>query len=247
MCAQPGNSNTRIVDVFAATDIGPKRKRNEDRSLVRRLDGYGLLAAVADGMGGAAGGDVAAQTSMDVLGAQDFADGPSEAALVAALKEADRTISNLAKLTPTLEGMGTTATVVTVHGTAAYWAHVGDSRLYHLRGGTLRQVSVDHSFLQTFLDDGSMTQEEVEKHPFRHVLDQCVGCAKCIPDAGSLELLQGDILLLSTDGLHKVLSDKAITDCLRSPPSLEAAVTKLIAAALAGGGTDNITVVALRV
>lgn len=247
MCAMPGKSKELSVEVFAATDIGPKRKRNEDRSLVRHLDGGGLLAAVADGMGGAAGGDVAAQISMDVLGALDLS-GEAVADLLAdALKAAGRAIVKRAAKTPALEGMGTTTTAVVVRGSTAYWVHVGDSRLYHLRGGILRQVSVDHSFLQTFLDDGSMTPEEVEKHPFRHVLDQCVGCSECSPDAGILELLPGDVLLLTTDGLHKVLSDKAIIDCLRPQLPLEAGVTKLIAAALAGGGTDNVTVVALRV
>jgi len=214
---------------------------------VRRLDDSGLLAAVADGMGGAAGGDVAAQISMDVLAALDFPGGPSEVALAAAIKKADRDIARRAAKTPTLEGMGTTTTAVVVRRSTVYWAHVGDSRLYHLRGGILRQVSVDHSFLQTFLDDGSMTPEEVENHPFRHVLDQCVGCSECSPDSGVLEMLSGDVILLTTDGLHKVLNDKAILDCLRPPFSLEAGVMKLIAAALAGGGTDNVTVVALRV
>lgn len=235
------------MEVFAATDIGPKRKRNEDRSLVRHLDGSGLLAAVADGMGGTAGGDVAAQISMDVLGALDFSDGPAEVSLVAAINEAGRAIAKRAAKTPSLEGMGTTTTAVVVLGSSAYWSHVGDSRLYHLRGSKIRQISIDHSFLQTFLDDGSMTREEAEKHPFRHVLDQCVGCTGCLPDSGVLEILPGDIVLLSTDGLHKVLNDKAIAACLRPPLSLEAGVTKLIAAALEGGGTDNVTVVALRI
>jgi protein phosphatase len=247
MCAMPGKSKEQGVEAFAATDIGPKRKRNEDRSLVRHLNGRGLLAAVADGMGGAAGGDVAAQISMDVLGALDFSGEAVAALLSDAIQEAGRAIVKRAARTPSLEGMGTTTTAVVVRRSTAYWAHVGDSRLYHLRGGTLRQVSVDHSFLQTFLDDGSMTPEEVEKHPFRHVLDQCVGCSECSPDSGVLELLSRDVILLTTDGLHKILNDKAIIDCLRPPLSLEAGVTKLIAAALEGGGTDNVTVVALRI
>ena len=247
MCAMPETSKEQSVEAFAATDIGPKRKRNEDRSLVRRLHGSGLLAAVADGMGGAAGGDVAAQISMDVLGALDVSGARVAVRLAEALQEAGRAIMKQAAKTPSLEGMGTTATAVVVRGPKAYWAHVGDSRLYHLRGGVLRQVSVDHSFLQTFLDDGSMTPEEVAKHPFRHVLDQCVGCSECVPDSGVLELLSGDVLLLSTDGLHKVIDDKAIIDCLRPESPLKACVVKLIAAALAGGGTDNVTVVALRI
>lgn len=243
----PGNSKGYRVEVFAATDIGPKRKRNEDRSLVRHLDGGGLLAAVADGMGGSAGGDVAAQISVDVLAAHNFPGVPSAAALAAAIKEADQAITKQAAKIPTLEGMGTTTTAAVVFGSKAYWAHVGDSRLYHLRGGILRQVSVDHSFLQTFLDDGSMTPEEAAKHPFRHVLDQCVGCSVCVPDSGVLELLPGDVLLLATDGLHKVLGDEAIAECLRPELSIESGVVKLIAAAFEGGGTDNVTVVALRI
>lgn len=247
MCAMPGNSKEHRVEVFAATNIGPKRKRNEDRSLVRHLDGSGLLAAVADGMGGAAGGDVAAQISMDVLEALDFSGEAVAALLIDAIRGAGRAIVKRAARIPALEGMGTTTTAIVVRRSTAYWAHVGDSRLYHLRGGILRQVSVDHSFLQTFLDDGSMTPEEAAKHPFRHVLDQCVGCSECSPDSGVLNLLPGDVILLTTDGLHKVLDDKAIVGCLRPDFPIEAGVTKLIAAALEGGGTDNITVIALRI
>lgn len=235
------------MEVFADTDIGPKRKRNEDRSLVRELDGGGLLAAVADGMGGSAGGDVAAQIAVDTLGVLNLSGDTIEKSLVAAITEAGQAITKHAAKTPKLEGMGTTTTAAVVIGSKAYWAHVGDSRLYHLRGGILRQVSVDHSFLQTFLDDGSMTPEEAAKHPFRHVLDQCVGCSECAPDSGVLELLPGDVLLLATDGLHKVLSDKAIADCLPPELSIEAGVKNLIAAALEGDGTDNVTVVAIRI
>lgn len=247
MCAVPGKSRGSRAEAFAATDIGPKRKRNEDRSLVSVLEGGALLAAVADGMGGSAGGEVAAQIAMETLGALRLSDEPIEVALAAAMKKAGRAIIKRAAKNPSLEGMGTTATAVVVLGSSAHWAHVGDSRLYHLRGGKLRQVSVDHSFLQTFLDDGSMTQEEAAKHPFRHVLDQCVGCSTCVPDSGVLDVLPGDMVLLSTDGLHKVLSDKAVTTILRAEESVQAVVVKLIAAALKGGGTDNVTVVALRI
>jgi PPM family protein phosphatase len=207
----------------------------------------GLLAAVADGMGGEARGDMAAQLAVDVLKEQDCLAEPIEATLASLLKEADAKIARVVVTTPSLEGMGATLTTVVVADDKVHWAHVGDSRLYLLRDNALKQITTDHSFLQTFLDEGSITPEQAETHPFRNVLDQCVGCSECLPDYGVFEIFSGDFVLLSSDGLHKFVPENEIVSILGLDTTLENHVATLIAAALERGGKDNITVIVIKI
>ncbi|UJX40082.1 protein phosphatase 2C domain-containing protein [Desulfovibrio sp. JY] len=234
------------MEVFAATDIGLTRKRNEDRYLVMHLQSGGLLAAVADGMGGEASGDKAAQVAVDILKQQSSLPEPIDVSLASVLKEADAAIVRLVVANPALEGMGATVTSAVVADGKVYWAHVGDSRLYLLRNNMLKQITTDHSFLQTFLDEGTMTPEQVAKHPFRNVLDQCVGCSECSPDHGIFEAIQGDCILLSSDGLHRYVPEKEILSILRLGDTSKKCVSMLIAAALKHGGNDNITALVVK-
>lgn len=234
------------MEVFAATDIGLARKRNEDRYLVMRLEDGGLLAAVADGMGGETSGDKAAQLAVDVLKKQSSLSEPIDAGLASVLKEADAAIARMVVANPALEGMGATVTSVVVADGKVYWAHVGDSRLYLLRNNMLKQITTDHSFLQTFLDEGTMTPEQVARHPFRNVLDQCVGCSECSPDHGIFETIQRDCILLSSDGLHKFVPEKDILSILSFDDTPEKCVSLLISAALKHGGKDNITAIVVK-
>lgn len=232
------------ITTHAVTDIGLKRSRNEDRYLVRETGEDSILLAVADGMGGEAKGDVAAQTVIDVL--NDLADkgDVSEDILRQAVITANNLLLRMVDKEPELEGMGTTATIVLVKGTMAHFIHVGDSRLYLFRDGKLQQKTSDHAFLQTFLDDGTMTPEEASKHPFRNILDQCVGCPSCAPDSEKFTVLPRDILLLTSDGLHKELDDRQITHHLARNASLQSRLERLVESALSAGGKDNITAVA---
>lgn len=235
------------MEVFAATDIGLTRKRNEDRYLVMPLNNGGLLAAVADGMGGETSGDKAAQLAVDVLKEQRSLPEPIDASLASVLKEADAAIARMVVANPALEGMGATVTSVVVADGKVYWAHVGDSRLYLLRNNTLKQITTDHSFLQTFLDEGTMTPEQVAKHPFRNVLDQCVGCSECSPDHGIFEVIQKDCIMLSSDGLHKYVTEKEILSILSLNDTPKKCISMLISAALKHGGKDNITAIVVKV
>lgn len=234
------------MEVFAATDIGLTRKRNEDRYLVMHLNNGGLLAAVADGMGGETSGDKAAQLAVDVLKEQSNLPEPIDASLASVLKEADTAIARMVVANPALEGMGATVTTIVVADGKVYWAHVGDSRLYLLRNKALNQITTDHSFLQTFLDEGTMTLEQVAKHPFRNVLDQCVGCSECSPDHGIFEAIQKDCILLSSDGLHKFVHEKEIISILSSSDTPQKCISMLISAALEHGGKDNITAIVVK-
>jgi protein phosphatase len=244
------------MDVHAATHTGYRRPDNEDRYLVRRT-GDAVLLAVCDGMGGEAGGDRAAEMAVDALAgfadtrATDLEAAREESldwavALARVLEHADARIRDYAASRPEFEGMGTTATAALVQARRVYWAHVGDTRIYLLRGGEIRQVTRDHRFLQDLLDDGSVTPGEAEVHPLRHMLDQCVGCGHVEPDAGFLETEAGDRLLLCSDGLTGHLDQAQIRDIL-GRGEVAGAVEDLVARALEAGGLDNVTAVALEV
>lgn len=232
----------RLV-AYGLTDRGLKRSRNEDRFLVRELEGGTWLLAVADGMGGGARGDLAAQAVVDVLAEQpDFPD-PADEALAAALLTAHSRIQALVGENLGQEDMGTTATAAVFTAGWVYWAHVGDSRLYHQSRGRLRQVTTDHRFLQDLLADGTMTPEQAAVHPLRNVLDQCVGCSECRPDSGRFRVEAGDRLLLCSDGLTLHLDDKEIAAALTAAQEPRTAAEALVQAALDRGGGDNVTVI----
>jgi protein phosphatase len=145
-----------------------------------------------------------------------------------------------------LEGMGTTATVAIADRKTTYWAHVGDSRMYLFRSGSLKQITTDHTFVRELIEEGSMTEQEAARHPLRNMLDQCVGCGNMSPDSGRLDLLAGDRLLLCSDGLTRHVPDEAIASALQSGTARQA-VEALLEQALDGGGKDNVTVVILDV
>lgn len=233
--------------LWAESHVGHKRKTNQDRFLVREVkDGQGVLLAVADGMGGEAGGDMAAQMVIDFLGAVSTDPGEFEHHLNQILSEANEKIRQRAMETPDLEGMGTTATVVVVSQDTAYWAHVGDSRLYYFHLGSLKQITIDHTFVQDLITDGTLSQEEAERHPLRNVLDQCVGCDSLKVDSGKFNISPGDRLLLCSDGLIKHISDDSIKIVLAEYNARQA-VEKLLDQALRAGGKDNVTVVVMDI
>ncbi|MDZ7760428.1 MAG: Stp1/IreP family PP2C-type Ser/Thr phosphatase [Desulfovermiculus sp.] len=233
--------------LWAQSHTGHKRKTNQDRFLVRELeDGHSLLLAVADGMGGETGGDIAAQMVIDDLEAIPIGSGGFEHDLNKILAEANEEIRQRAKEEPNLEGMGTTATVVLVSQDTAYWSHVGDSRLYHFHNGSLTQITTDHTFVQDLIADGTLSQEEADRHPMRNVLDQCVGCGSLKADSGRLKIMAGDRLLLCSDGLIRHVPDDSIKTVL-AEGNARRAVEKLMDQALHAGGKDNVTVVVIDI
>jgi protein phosphatase len=143
--------------------------------------------------------------------------------------------------------MGTTLTAAYVDGHTAHWVHAGDTRLYLLRDATLRQVTRDHTFLQTFLEDGEMTPAQAAEHPLRHMLDQALGTPGCEPDTGALDLAPGDVLLLTTDGVHTELNHDRLADLLATCRDPEYAAVAIVCAVLAGEAKDNVTALVLRV
>jgi len=226
---------------------GLRRPDNQDRILIRKLAGGGALLAVADGMGGAAAGGLAAEIAVQFL--DNGLNGQSLQAdiLAEALRAAGQEIASVSRADASLDGMGTTLTVVAVDAGKACWAHVGDSRLHHFGAGVLTQVSRDHRFLQDLLDCGDVTPEELPRHPLRNVLDQCLGCPVMRPDSGSFAVNSGDLLLLTSDGVHDHVPRERMIELLRSPLSPEDMANALIAEARQEGSTDDLSAVVCRI
>jgi protein phosphatase len=125
----------------------------------------------------------------------------------------------------------------------AHWVHVGDSRLYFLQDEKLTQVTEDQTLARFLLEEGEITPDQVPTHYSRHVMDQCVGCGYSEPETGNLKFHTGDLLVLSTDGLHKQIPESTLISILNAAADLETKAKSLVKAALDAGGTDDITLV----
>ncbi len=230
----------------AATDIGLVRQSNQDAVYVD-----GALAVVADGMGGHAAGEVAAQIAVATVREGYYADESVEG-LVAAVERANAAIVRDAKENPERFGMGTTLLAVAITydyagASSPTLVHVGDSRAYQLRDGALRQLTQDHSVAEEWVRLGRLTPEEAAVHPRRHQLTRGVGVEEEVAvDVLSIDALAGDRILLCSDGLSNELVPDELARLAGDPTDLEDAVEGLVAAARASGGHDNISVVLLE-
>ncbi len=216
------------------------------------MERQACLALVADGMGGHAGGEMASRLAVDTV--NDWfmrnplpTSGEVPLAMVEnAVHEANQAVFDYSRAHPDLQGMGTTLTLALLHGRSAFLAHVGDSRAYLLRGGTLRQLSRDHTIVADQVRSGRLSVEDAKKHPMRHTLNRVLGVREFIPvDTMMVELLPGDRLLLCSDGLTGMVPDDGLRAVLTDPAYADgkAAVKVLVDQANAKGGEDNITVV----
>lgn len=232
--------------VHAHSICGRRHPENQDRFLSQSV-GKPMVLAVADGMGGMAGGGLASQTAIDLLD-QWIGGAPADAAgLVELIRAAGERVAGLAQSDPSLEGMGTTMTVVVVGDGTASWAHAGDTRLYHFGQGVLTQITRDHRFLQDLLDSGDVLPAELPRHPLRNLLDQCVGCPGLEPDCGCFSVSDGDLLLLTSDGLHDHVDVATMRRLLEADNDLGEAAKRLAAQAVQGGSTDDVTAVLCRI
>jgi protein phosphatase len=229
------------LEAAARTDTGRVRANNEDAVFAGPR-----LVAVADGVGGAAAGEVASHLAIDAVAhlAGRRLDGPLDAELAGAVAAANETIGFVAACRPLLAGMSTTLTAAALDDDGAYVvANIGDSRTYLLRDGTLARLSRDDSLVQLLVDRGEITPEEARTHPQRSlVLETLDGRARPLPAPARLRARAGDRLLLCSDGLSDMVDDDAIAGALREP-SREACAERLVALALAAGGRDNVSVV----
>jgi len=230
----------------ARSDIGLGRYSNNQDS------GYAgpHLLAVCDGMGGHAGGDVASSTALGQLVSLDGEShgGDAVALLSATLRRANAELRHRVDDEPRLSGMGTTATILMRYGSKIALAHIGDSRAYLLRDGELTRLTKDHTFVQSLVDEGRITEEEAGQHPQRSIITRVLsGDPDDEPDLSVREARLGDRYLVCSDGLTAVVSDPTLAEALAEHDSPGACAEALVQMALRGGGPDNITCVVAHV
>lgn len=227
------------------TDVGSARVHNEDSSYVSPY-----VALVADGVGGAAAGEVASATAASVLAAGVPARPRRDpvAVLVELVAQVVRRLHEEATTCPDRAGMATTLTALVTDGSRVALAHAGDSRAYLLRDGRLRRVSRDHTYVQGLLDQGLITPEGAGQHPWRHVVTRSLpGSPESgPPDVGEVDVEVGDRLLVCSDGLTDVVPETRIAEVLELADARSAAA-RLVGDALAAGGPDNVTCLVLDV
>lgn len=261
-----------IVHVFGQTDVGRTREHNEDSFLIvdldsddasipdapltRRVGPRGALFMVADGLGGAAAGEIASELAVTTVHeelrerwvkaggrrANEFA-----AAIKAAAETANERIYSYAVEHPESRGLGTTATLAGLLGDTLYLAQVGDSRAYLVRDGVARQITRDQSLMQRLVDAGELTQDEADRSERRNIILQALGPEPSVKiDLTHQRLSRGDVLVLCTDGLSGLVRAEEIAEVVTQIPDLAAACRELVDRANEAGGTDNITVIAAR-
>ncbi len=236
-----------LLEPFGVTDAGKVRRNNEDSLLV----GEGkdeTLFAVADGIGGFEAGEVASRIAVDVLNELEPGSSFEEA-----IQEANRRILAAGRGDERLSGMGTTVVAVRFGGTheepVAEVAHVGDSRAYLLRGGSLRAVTEDHSLVAELVRSGDLTRAQAAEHPQKNLITRALGAEEDVEvDTAVLPVEAGDRFLLCSDGLTDMVPEERISEILsESSGDPEEASRRLLSAALDAGGTDNVTVVVVDV
>ncbi len=243
---QPAVPRGMRVDVAAATDKGRVRQSNEDA-----VWAGDSVFAVADGMGGHAAGEIASATALEPVANLDgrvFGTArEAREALANAVLDANQAVIGKADADPSFRGMGTTLTAAMFEGRRLHVAHVGDSRAYLLRNGELSQLTTDHTLVQHLIDEGELTPEEAAEHPQRSVITRAIGVSADIEvDSLTITLEGDDQLLLCSDGLTGPVSDGEIARTVLGEDDADVAVAKLVEAANAAGGPDNITIVLLR-
>ena len=241
---------------YGQTDAGKKREINQDCLGAKELPCGMTLLTVCDGMGGAAGGEIASEMTLDIFLSAcerdltpNMADSQIRAVLSAAVHKANTAVYKLSKEHGELEGMGTTlvAALIINGRDELFLVNVGDSRAYSVSGGSIEQLSFDHSYVQFLVAKGDITPEEAKTHPDRHVITRAVGVDESTkPDIDIIDIERNDPdpyrILLCSDGLTGMLEDEDILEFVNGAPSPEEAVKALISAANDAGGDDNVTV-----
>ena len=230
--------------VGAQTDVGRVRRANEDSFLLEEP-----VFAVADGMGGHIAGDVASATAVEIISQGLRGGRPRDPqALAGLVSRANEAIIEKARSDSSLRGMGTTCTLVMIDGDVAHFAHVGDSRAYLYRDGSLRQVTEDHTLVERMVREGKLSAEEAARHPQRSVITRALGVDSSVKvDLIDETLRKDDRILIASDGLTSMVAPADIAGAIGSEDDPQAVANKLVDMANEAGGEDNITVLVLHV
>jgi len=251
------------IDAFGITDVGRKRKHNEDAYALDPAEGFFV---VADGMGGHAAGEVAAKITVETIGEFIAATRQKEEAtwpfkynhelhfnsnrLAVAIEKANERVMAAVAAQPWLKGMGTTVVAGLLNEKILSLAHVGDSRAYLFRDGELVRLTDDHSWVHEQVAAGILTEEEAKTHPLKNVVTRALGGGPSVsPDLREMEFRKGDGFLFCSDGLTTMLSDEEIKESVdaNAEKDAEGLCQSLVDLANEKGGVDNITVVFVRI
>jgi protein phosphatase len=259
------------VELYAISDVGQKRKNNEDNFLILDLTARyywtgtegpeppaalheledcakGVVLVAADGLGGEVAGEVASRMAVETVRKKMAKIAPDSGLTLGehlrdAAVEASRLIQEKGQ-DPNFHRLGSTFTGAAVQNGVLEFVQVGDSRAYLMRGGEIKQITKDQTLVQQLVDIGQISETDAEKHPYKHVLIQALGTETGItPASGRIYLCRGDILLLCSDGLSGKIEEAGLLSLVQSRRSLHEACVQLVAEANARGGEDNITVI----
>jgi protein phosphatase len=232
----------RVGRFAGVTNTGRRRRHNEDAYVSEPP-----LFAVADGMGGPRAGEVASRLAAAAVTADEVA-GTGEDRVVALIHEANRRVFQRSSEDADVSGMGTTMIVALVEDAGVAFGHVGDSRAYLARGGSLDQLTEDHSLVAELVRGGKLSPEEAEHHPQRSVITRALGTDPDVDvDTFTVETQPGDVFLICSDGLTTMIDDETIRTVLQEKGDLDEAAKELVRLANKAGGEDNITVVAFEI
>lgn len=243
------------VSVACKTDLGRVRENNEDKLEYfipedePMLAARGLVFVVCDGMGGHEAGQIASELATKTF-IDQYLRHPSEDALVAArsaVQSANRFVFDVARSVPNRRGMGTTLSALAIVQDQACVVQVGDSRVYRLRGGSFDRLTTDHTWVEEVIAAGMLSREEAETHANRHVLTRAIGTGADVnADVTQHSVEEGDVYVLCSDGLLNHAEDEEIREAFATK-GLSDAVWDLVALALSRGGSDNCTILGVRV
>jgi PPM family protein phosphatase len=255
------DSMTATIDAFGLTDVGRKRKHNEDAYALDVTEG---LFIVADGMGGHAAGEVAAKITVETIGEFIAATRQKEEAtwpfrydhqlqfnsnrLAIAIEKANERVMAAVAAQPWLKGMGTTVVAGLLNEKTLSLAHVGDSRAYMFREGELTRLTDDHSWVHEQVAAGILTEEDAKSHPLKNVVTRALGGGPSVSaDLQELSFQPGDEFIFCSDGLTTMLSDEEIQASIEKERDPQSLCRTLVDSANERGGVDNITVVVVRI
>ena len=244
-----------VVKFAVKSDRGMVREINEDSyNVIAGYPGIPVCFLIADGMGGHNSGEIASKMAVDFVSGyilkfpELFSNGETLCDSIRdSIEKANKTVFSAAMESETNSGMGTTLTIAVVDNKKLYIGHVGDSRVFLIRGNEMIRLTTDHTYIEELVKNGSITREEASGHPKRNILTRAVGCERNIKvDTYVYDIKDNDLFLMCTDGLTNMLSEFEMLDIVRKQKDLESICNELVMAANDRGGEDNITVITFR-
>lgn len=235
------------------TDVGRIRKENQDAVFAKQIDDSAALLIVADGMGGHRGGKTASSSAIERIAErilseyrENLTGDEAEDLLRIAVFRANESIYDASFKDSELSGMGTTVVAALIMGNMLYTANVGDSRLYILSNGVLKQITTDHSYVESLVSKGIISKDEAKVHPQKNIITRALGSESLVDiDIFKTGLANGDTILLCSDGLYGAVSDEDISNILNK--DISQASRELVTLANENGGRDNISAIAVKI